>query len=213
MAMIPKNFQVKGSVREKHLRSLVPRDFQKVVGDLLKLMYCLLKPVSVRGYKWTGQARFDCLPDLLQIYLISPAVLHHDLAAQQIQTMDARGPFVDRMNPAVAIELFQGKFIAISISPEDLQALATGDNAHFRRIGFGHRCQKIQEQGAFFSVFSLFDSLVVGIQRTLEEQSQGTFHYRPLEKQHPFDVGMLNYGYRLQTMGLCSQAYGPGIFL
>ncbi len=85
---------------------------------------------------------------------------------------------MNRVNAHVAVKLFERKLLAEPVAAENLQALRTGQNTHFRGIGFGDRRQKFQKQVVVFMLFAFGDMLQVFVNAALEQQSQRPFHNR-----------------------------------
>ncbi len=132
------------AVCQEYLRAFALGYSDQMEGDLGKLLQSLFHLLSV-GFELRNLLGLpDGILHFRQKELKSLAVFHGDIAPQKGDPLNARGAFMDGMDPGIPIKLFQGKFIAVPVSPEDLQSCAYGRNPHLRGIALGHGGQEIQ---------------------------------------------------------------------
>jgi hypothetical protein len=75
--------------------------------------------------------------------------LHHRLAPEQVDGLDAVRAFVDGIEAVVAVELFHRVFACVAVAAMNLDRQAVGFETPLRRPGFGDRSQQVEEQPGF----------------------------------------------------------------
>ena len=73
------------------------------------------------------------------------AALDRCLAAQQVKAVDAVGALVDRIEPVVAVKLFDVVFTRVAVAAMYLDCQAVGLHAPLRRPRLGDRCEEIEQ--------------------------------------------------------------------
>ena len=116
------------------------------------------------------------------------AVGHHDLAAQQIQAVDAVRAFVDRVQSVVAVALFDVELLGVSVSAVDLDGQAVGLEAPLRRPALGDRSQDVEQQVCALAVGPGAGAPLVHQHRAIQAERERAFDIGLLRQQHSLDV-------------------------
>jgi hypothetical protein len=77
--------------------------------------------------------------------------VHHCLAPEQVERLDAVRAFVDGVEAVVAVELFDRVFARIAVTAMDLDRQAVGFEAPLRGPGLGDRRQQVEQQAGFLN--------------------------------------------------------------
>ena len=116
-----------------------------------------------------------------------------DLAAQQIQALDAVGALVDRVEPIVAIVLFDVVLAGVAVATHDLDRQTVGLQAPLRRPTLGDRGQDVQQQsGPVAFVVGVGAVLPVHQACAVQRQRQCAFGIGLLRQQHSLHIGMFD---------------------
>ena len=121
------------------------------------------------------------------------AVMHDDLASEQVERLDAVGAFVDRIQAVVAVELFDLVFARVAVAAMNLDGQVVGGQAPLRRPALGDRGQDVEQQveigerGRVGADFGLVDQA-----RAVEVEGEATLDVGLLRKQHAAHVGVVD---------------------
>jgi hypothetical protein len=132
----------------------------------------------------------------LQQQLHRRAVLHHRLAPEQIQRLDAVGAFVDRVDAVVAPALLHRVLAGVAITTEDLDREIVRLERVLRTPGLDDGREQVEQQAAFaphgfVRILRLIDQL-----RSEESERHRPFHPALLLQQHAPHVGMFDQRHR-----------------
>ena len=119
------------------------------------------------------------------------AALHHHLAAQQVQRLDAVRAFVDHVQPVVAPELLDGKLARVAVAAQHLDGQRVGLQAPLRGPGLDHRREQLQQQCGVVLLRGVFGgALLVHQAGGVQGQAVGAFHIGFLRQQHASHIGV-----------------------
>jgi hypothetical protein len=100
------------------------------------------RQVVVAGLPCTRDRRRDAPPQQLEC----GAAFQGDLASEQIESLDAVGTFVDRVQAVVAIELLDGIVARVAVAAQNLDREVVRRQAPLRGPRFGDRRQDLEQE-------------------------------------------------------------------
>jgi hypothetical protein len=118
------------------------------------------------------------------------APFHDDLAAEDVEPLNAGCAFVDGMNPGIPVQLFKGELAAVPVSSQTLHPLTDRKDPHLGGVGLGHGGEEVQKKLEPLPGLSLRDLCPGRILAALEDQGEGAFHDGTLKEKHALDVRM-----------------------
>jgi hypothetical protein len=122
--------------------------------------------------------------------------VHHRLAAQQVQALNAVSALVDGVEAVVAVVLLDVVLPRVAVSAVHLDGEAVGLQAPLGGPALGEWGQHVQQQsGAGALLLGGGGALLVHQPRAVQEQSERPFHVRLLRQQHPAYVRVLDDGH------------------
>ena len=124
------------------------------------------------------------------------SLLHPQLTAQQIHSLDAVCSLINRVDFLIPHELFHRIFPAVTITAVGLNGQVVDNQSHFRAIRFHNRCKDFNHRLPFIGfhfISGRFPAIhhVVAIQTKHSDAFDDGF----LFKKHPADIGVLNDRY------------------
>jgi hypothetical protein len=138
------------------------------------------------------------------------AAARHELAAEQVDRLDAVGVLVDRVEPVIAVVLLEVVLAGVAITAVHPDREVVGVQAPLGGPTLRDRGENVEQQPRLLPA-----GLVVGgaqlIQQlpTVEDQAEPTFHVGLLREQHPAHVGVC--GDRHRRRGRALRAGGPSL--
>jgi len=143
------------------------------------------------------------------------AVLHDDLAAEQVQALDAVRALVDRVQPVVAVELLDVVVAGVAVAAVHLDRQVVGRQAVLRRPALRDRRQHLEQERGPLASGGITGALLVDQPGAVEAQGQRAFDVRLLGQQHAPYVGVLDDRHRRLGRVLAAQRTalqpGPGV--
>ena len=119
------------------------------------------------------------------------ALLHHGLAAQQVQCLDAVRALVDHVQAVVAPELLHGVLARVAVAAVDLDGQAVGLQAPLRGPGFDNGRKQVQQQARLGARgLAGAGALLVHQARGVQAQRKRALHIGLLRQQHAAHVGV-----------------------
>ena len=120
------------------------------------------------------------------------AFFQTDLAAEQVEPLDAVRALVDHVQAVVAPVLFHREIPGVAITAMDLD----GERVRFEAVLAGpaldDRGEHLEQLAGFFCAECCARSLFVHQPCAIQAQRQGTFHIGLLRQQHALDVGVFD---------------------
>ncbi len=108
------------------------------------------------------------------------AIVLRQLAAKQIERLDAFGAFVNRVQAVVAVVLFYRVFAGIAVAAENLDGQFVGLEAEGRGPGFDDRGQQVEQLLSLLASAFFAGGLGVVEQASgVQAQVEGAFDVRP----------------------------------
>ena len=124
-------------------------------------------------------------------------VRHHDLAAEQVDGLDAVRALVDRVEPVVAVVLLDVVLAGVAVAAVDLDREVVGLQAPLRRPALRDRREHLQQQvGVRPRLGRGRGALLVEELAAVQDEREPAFDERLLREQHPAHVGVLDERHR-----------------
>ncbi|MDF2585973.1 MAG: hypothetical protein K0R33_4616, partial [Mycobacterium sp.] len=117
------------------------------------------------------------------------AVLHHDLAAQQVQAVYAMCSLMDGVEPIVAVPLLDIELGGVAVTAVHLDGQVVGLQAPLRRPALGDGGQHLQEKLGPPALGVAGSALFIDQAGAVEAERECAFDIGLLGQQHPLDIG------------------------
>jgi len=186
---VAKGLQVRRRVGECFFRAAGgPRGFRRSAQTLDRPSEC----IGVNGQRRHGVGASDRRADLAREQLEPCAALHHDLAAEQVERLNAVRALVDHVEAVVTPVLLDRKITRVAVAAQHLNGQAVGLQAPLARPALGNRREHFEQQARFGDGLRRAGRLLVDELCAIQLERERAFAIALLREQHAPHVGVLN---------------------
>ena len=163
-------------------------DFHGQLGDLIAQVG---QRADEFGHRFIRAVLFHEGLDQRAKFLQLGAVVHQDLATQQIERLDRVGAFIDHVDARIAHVLFHAPFADEAMAAKDLHRFRGRDPGIVGNEGLDDRCEQRDQVGGVLAHFFIgMVQFAVDLQRHVRTEGTAAFGIRLGRQQHASHVGM-----------------------